>query len=1305
MPVSFDLVITADAINQTTEIRLLDEHGSQLAYRHTDFKKISLSRRLGLFDLRNYIRNYVDVSKETAAVADIGVCIAEKVLGEEIFLRLWKSQSQRRLRIFLPGATAEDNRFAAALARIPWEIARPGADKDTLEQRSLTVCVVHEGAEPDSQPLTLGHDEPLRILLVFAEAPGSRPLGARRERQELQRLLQREIYPQRRVVAHILSHGVTRERLKSQIQENNGYHIVHWSGHGQMNTLELVKQGGMKDTLSGEGLLDIFVKAGGFVPRLFFLSACHSGDIVQVRDWKDFLIAADGSEPSGKDIGPSVDTKEIPLEQETGYTGTAHALLSGGVPSVLAMRYSVGDDYASGLAVEFYRALLAHAQPKSIAVALNMARQAVRDPMRHEQARFAACDHATPVLYGAEQLDLIVPQGRSPALDTRDPRLHRIAELTVVEHTHFVGRTRELSGLGADFVGASHSVAVKPVAVITGLGGMGKTALAAEALALWETRFQWVLIYQAKPNALPFEATLTDIHLKLMGELGRYHDHVRSNPADAIHRVATSEFTGPERLKRLINNLVRELRDEAVLLVLDNFETNLKPHPVSTQQAAEPTWQSQDPTWDECLRRLAVELVGTPSRVLVTCRHPLAALIGMPFHATRLGPLSPGEAALYLREHPNLSRMVFGEDATERELAKRLLTASRFHPLLMDRLARLATGDAALRSRFLEALETLETRSDFSNLPTLFETGERDSRELAYLNDALAVSIDRLIESVDRHGRRLLWIIALANDPETLHLVQSVWNGAVSDKERRRLPDPALLLRYLVSLGLVTEERSEPHDTNPNLTCHELVRERIRAWMERNPSDRAGQTESSVRIAYATTLVSLFAALLKENEKIAVECGRRAIVYYVEAEAFEELGHFALAVVVSVGDPQLLGGLLPHLQAAARSAPPGRPSWLCLLVLADAMDNAGRTNESFPFYQEAAALAKAAAEKGGDDAKQAWHDYANIIGNCAVAFRHVSNFHLSRELQKERASALTKAGAHEVEILSTEVEALRLDVEQGEAERVLPDIEKRVAKMQDWWNRARKEGDIPGALIAHFYESALDLDRMVRTTLNDWEAALGRTDEILKLAADRGQPIDHQMVYQRNRAVLLTQLGRFTEAKDVLDSCLEIFRNDPINRARTFHTLSDLFAKQGDFAQAIIQGRRSLALLDTLPNPGERSIAHSALALYFQRSEEARGRDEAAGHRLAALVYGIVTSHAQGLGQAVQSYAESINLTDPTPVVPNVAALLTQAQFQPLKEWLREHAVDMAKLQAYVDGVLEEVRMRLSEQNKMKDRS
>lgn len=81
MPTHFDLIITADTPNFTAEFRLLDTHGSQLAYRHTDFKTISLSHRHGLFDLRNYLRLYVEEGKETAAVAEIGVCIAEEVLG------------------------------------------------------------------------------------------------------------------------------------------------------------------------------------------------------------------------------------------------------------------------------------------------------------------------------------------------------------------------------------------------------------------------------------------------------------------------------------------------------------------------------------------------------------------------------------------------------------------------------------------------------------------------------------------------------------------------------------------------------------------------------------------------------------------------------------------------------------------------------------------------------------------------------------------------------------------------------------------------------------------------------------------------------------------------------------------------------------------------------------------------------------------------------------------------------------------------------------------------------------------------
>jgi hypothetical protein len=70
-----------------------------------------------------------------------------------------------------------------------------------------------------------------------------------------------------------------------------------------------------------------------------------------------------------------------------------------------------------------------------------MARQALLDPHRPNRARYDVCDHATPVLYGAEHPGLTLLRGRSPGLDTRNPRLHQIAELTTAGHAHFVGRT------------------------------------------------------------------------------------------------------------------------------------------------------------------------------------------------------------------------------------------------------------------------------------------------------------------------------------------------------------------------------------------------------------------------------------------------------------------------------------------------------------------------------------------------------------------------------------------------------------------------------------------------------------------------------------------------------------------------------------------------------------------------------------------------------------------------------------------------------------------------------------------------
>jgi tetratricopeptide (TPR) repeat protein len=1343
----FDLVITADDANRAADFRLLDEHGVQIAFKQTDFTSIGVGRQQGLFDLRNFLRNYVEAGLESAAMAEIGVCIAEEVLGDEIFSKLWPPQSQRTLRVQLPGAADENNHLAAALARVPWEIARPSADQPTLGQRNLLVRVVHDMQAPASQPLQLAEGEALRVLFVFAEARGSQPLSARQERLELQQMFEREVYPHRRVVAHFLSHGVTRDRLESQIRDHGGYHVVHWSGHGHLNMLELARPGGESDHLSGEQLLELFTKAGGFLPKLVFLSACHSGGIASVKDWNDFIAVAKGQEPAPQKSNtreaaahePATHqpaTRKFDLSEQPGFTGTAHALLRGGVPSVVAMRYAVSDDYARELSVEFYRALLAHPQPKNAAAALTLARQALLNGKQHDQSRLAICDHATPLLYGDAQTQLVPGQGRSTALDQRERRLHRITELTTANHEHFVGRTWELAGLGADFIGNSRSSDVKPLAVITGLGGMGKTALVAEALALWERQFDWLALYQAKPNALGFDAMLRDIDLKLRGELGRYHQHLQAHPADAIHRESSNEFGGVERLERLTRNLVRALKAEPILLVIDNFETNLKP--AADGQAAA---HCQDPAWDECLALLARELVGSPSRVLITCRRPLAVLDDGAAHTVQLGPLPAPEAALFLRANPALSRMLFADDASESALAQRLLKASRFHPLLMDRLARLA-GDATLRRQLLQALDALEHSKAFGKLPALFATTPGDAGELDYLYDALATSLDQLIREACVDARRVLWLIAVANEPVTLDLLRDVWKRE-EDTEQAQLrqmkelldklpqlppelqvelikampeglpavldalpleppvagPELAPLLHHLISVGLATELRSEPGDNNPDLTCHELVRERIRDWMAQQPNDRGDWTENMIRLAYAERLETAFKAMLHQDMSLALQAGSRALVYCVQAEAWDSLRGFASSVVTGATDPRSLEELIPHLQAAAEAAPEGRTRLTCLYNLATALNLSGHADASLPFFERIASIASTAAEVGGDGAVLAWTDLAVVSGGWAVACLGTGDLDRARLLHLQAATASKKADRPAIYIVGSELEALRIEILQGRATKAWPQIQARLAQIEGWWRRQRGGEKVPEAphveYLARAYIGALSIANDQHRALNDWNSALRCTDTLLDVKRELQRSPEDIAGSRMNRAVELIELQRFAEARSELDGCLQIFQSDPFRTAKTLASLAALFDSQGDAAQAINQQRRALALFERLPNPVDRAGSHINLASFFASNGAAPSLVESSRHQLAALAYCLVAKLGGKLEALFHNYAVDFQLARDVgtePEITRLADLLADPAFHPLDLWLRQRQANLDELQAAIDQFLDHIR-------------
>src|SRR6185436_12873097 len=345
---AFALDIATDPGAGVVRLRLTDDQGRQLGANQVRLAEHKAALWQGLFDTRAFVRTYADSVRFTdrpATAADlleqIGVFLGEKVLGPEIMAALHQGIHHRSLLVRQPEAL--EDRLAAAFARVPWEIARPAAGQEPLLERNLVVRMETPGASPTYAPPPPGPDEPLRVLLVFAEAPGSRPLAMRLEREQLLELFYDRVMPQRRVRVEALCHGVTRKALREAVRDASGYHVVHWSGHGHHNLLELQGATGQPDLLTGAVLVDLFAGAGGFIPQLVFLSACLSGTLVGVRDWaaleaalREGEVGARKAEPKSEEIG------EL-LEEQPGYTGTALALRGAGVPHVVAMRYEVGD--------------------------------------------------------------------------------------------------------------------------------------------------------------------------------------------------------------------------------------------------------------------------------------------------------------------------------------------------------------------------------------------------------------------------------------------------------------------------------------------------------------------------------------------------------------------------------------------------------------------------------------------------------------------------------------------------------------------------------------------------------------------------------------------------------------------------------------------------------------------------------------------------------------------------------------------------------------------------------------------------
>jgi len=677
------------------------------------------------------------------------------------------------------------------------------------------------------------------------------------------------------------------------------------------------------------------------------------------------------------------------------------------------------------------------------------------------------------------------------------------------------------------------------------------------------------------------------------------------------------------------------------------------------------------------------------------------------------------EAALYLRNHDALCRL-YHRDAAGQALARRLLEISRGHPLILDRLATLANDPAALA----QTLDSLQDGSGWQNLSDIFaaksETDRADER--VYLEDITIGAIDLLIQRTSSNARRLLWMIALADEPVSLALIEAFWAGEsveLEDVEKMRnslaeiLPEdqrkkfedllateggqhhlkplyemffPAVppvrpLLDELHGAGLLSREEESSY------TSHELVRERIVRWMEDHPDDTAGHSQKEVWYAYghryAMTCEQLQTSRQDGAMEKATEAGRRALIYLARASAIDLFAAIGSSMITNTQNPAALQSAIKEIRAIIEQVPPGKSHWLILLNLADALCNIDQLDEALPLYEQAAKEAE-----GDED----WKDLAVICHNWAGGLRNSGDLCQAKTTFLRGAEVAKKAGMPRIHILFDELSALRIYVTQGEVATSMPEIEWRLDEVRSLWQQyiagERASEAIDPVILARTFSSALETAGYANKISENWERCLSLLLEAEQLGRDLGKGGVELAQTRFNQFPSLLKLGRLDEAQLVVESCLDEFitKQHTQGQVMALGALAHIWRERGEISKAIDLSRQVLLLYNSYSDPIDRARSHCNLAWYLG---ETGNLHEAARHQLADIIYCHVSGHRQSLMSAIANLIEFNTRATQAGhryKLPRLADLLADPEFNALKQFLTSRNIDFDDLQASIDA-------------------
>ena len=370
---------------------------------------------------------------------------------------------------------------------------------------------------------------PLRILVVIAGPDDQHELNVERELAVITDALD-DAQREGLVTLDVLDY-TTLDALQDGLSRSD-YHVLHYTGHGSYSPqkgqgyLCFENDEGQTRLVGADDLRPLLV--GERDLRLVVLSACQS------------------AQTSGLDA----------------FDGVATGLLQADLPAVLAMQFNILDSSAIELARVFYTELARGQTPAQALLAARLALRALDQGRKSAKRRF---DWGVPALYlraqGMRLVDSSVgalreaPLRESP-LRKAPPQPRDLGGLTLPRA--FVGRRAEQRQMHRALRGRL------PAIYLRGIGGIGKSTLAAKLLDRPGTDLDGTLVIRCNELSLPADG-LTKLANFWQGQGKAGH-------AEAAALLLASQLDPQERARKALQ-MIGERR---YLVVFDNLESWLE---------------------------------------------------------------------------------------------------------------------------------------------------------------------------------------------------------------------------------------------------------------------------------------------------------------------------------------------------------------------------------------------------------------------------------------------------------------------------------------------------------------------------------------------------------------------------------------------------------------------------------------------------------------------------------------------------------------------------------------------------------